>query len=107
MATKTLTRWLRVGGVPHQALPLLRFFAYKIRAREKVRKGEGEPAQRYGTRAGSAIPAVRFNRMSAQTFNVVVYGEYTDSCKLPSASITRNCNYQNRATAAHPEKFND
>ena len=49
--------------------------------------------QRYGTRAGSAIPAVRFNCMSAQTFNVVVYGEYTDSCKLPSASITRNCNY--------------
>ena len=49
--------------------------------------------QRYGTRAGSFIPAVRFYRMSAQTFNVVVYGEYTDSCKLPSASITRNCNY--------------
>ena len=43
MATKTLARWPRVGGVPYQALPLLRFFAYKIRAREKVRKGEGEP----------------------------------------------------------------
>ena len=51
------------------------------------------PSQRYGTRAGSAIPAVRFNCMSAQTFNVVVYGQYTDSCKLPSASITKNCNY--------------
>ena len=37
MATKTLAMWPRVGGVP------LRFFAYKIRAREKVRKGEGEP----------------------------------------------------------------
>ena len=32
-----------MGEVPYQALPLLRFFAYKIRAREKVRKGEGEP----------------------------------------------------------------
>ena len=32
-----------MGEVSYQALPLLRFFAYKIRAREKVRKGEGEP----------------------------------------------------------------
>ena len=32
-----------MGEVPYQALPLLRFFAYKIRALEKVRKGEGEP----------------------------------------------------------------
>ena len=32
-----------MGEVPYQALPLLRFFAYKIHAREKVRKGEGEP----------------------------------------------------------------
>ena len=43
MATKTLARWPRVGGVSYQALPLLRFFTYKIRTREKVRKGEGEP----------------------------------------------------------------
>ena len=33
----------RVGEVPYHALPLLRFFAYKIRAREKMRKGEGGP----------------------------------------------------------------
>ena len=32
----------RVGGVPYQALPLLRFFTYKIHMCEKVRKGEGE-----------------------------------------------------------------
>ena len=38
--TMECTTWPRVGGV---ALPLLRFFAYKIRAHEKVRKGEGEP----------------------------------------------------------------
>ena len=38
---KTTARWPRVGEVPYQAL---RFFAYKIRAREKVRKGEGELA---------------------------------------------------------------
>ena len=43
MATKTLAGWPRVGEVPYQALPLLRFFAYKVRAREKMRKGEGEP----------------------------------------------------------------
>ena len=43
MAAKAMARWPRVGGVPCKALPLLRFFAYKIRAREKVRKGEGEP----------------------------------------------------------------
>ena len=43
---KTTTRWPLVGEVPYQALPLLRFFAYKIRAREKVRKGEGEPGTR-------------------------------------------------------------
>ena len=43
MAIKTLARWPRVGRVPYQALPLLRIFTYKIRAREKVRKGEGEP----------------------------------------------------------------
>ena len=36
-------RWPRMGGVPYQALTLLRFFAYNIRACEKVRKGEGEP----------------------------------------------------------------
>ena len=39
-----------MGEVPYQVLPrphpLLRFFAYKIRAREKVRKGEGEPGKR-------------------------------------------------------------
>ena len=41
---KTMARWPRVGGIPYQALPLLRFFAYKIHTREKVqRKGEGEP----------------------------------------------------------------
>ena len=34
------------GGVPYQALPLLRIFAYEIRARKKVRKGEGEPGGR-------------------------------------------------------------
>ena len=34
------------GGGPYQALPLLRFFAYEIRARKKVRKGEGEPGGR-------------------------------------------------------------
>ena len=39
----TKARWPRVGGVPYQALPLLRLFTYKIHAREKVRKGEGEP----------------------------------------------------------------
>ena len=45
VATKTMARWPRVGRVPYQALPipLLRYFAYKFRAREKVRKGEGEP----------------------------------------------------------------
>ena len=32
-----------MGTVPYQALPLLRFFACKFHAREKVRKGEGEP----------------------------------------------------------------
>ena len=32
-----------MGKVQYQALPLLQFFAYKIRSREKVRKGEGEP----------------------------------------------------------------
>ena len=46
MATKTLARWPRVGEVLYQALPFLRFFAYKIRTREKVRKGEGEPGGR-------------------------------------------------------------
>ena len=35
-----------MGGVQYQALPLLRFFTYKICAREKVRKGEGEPGMR-------------------------------------------------------------
>ena len=43
MATKTLARWPWVGEVPYQALPHLRFFAYKIRVHEKVKKGEGEP----------------------------------------------------------------
>ena len=32
-----------MGGVPYQALPLVRFFAYNIHVREKVSKGEGEP----------------------------------------------------------------
>ena len=36
-------RWPWVGAVPCQALPLLRFFVCTIRARKKVRKGEGEP----------------------------------------------------------------
>ena len=54
MATKTLARWPRVGEVPYQALPLLRFFAYKIRTREKVRKREGEP----GDEAKSIVPCV-------------------------------------------------
>ena len=43
MTTKNMARWPRVGRVPYQALPLLRFFAYKIHVREKVRKREGEP----------------------------------------------------------------
>ena len=44
-------RWPRVGAVPYQALPLLRFFACNIRARKKVRKGEGEP----GNEASTAV----------------------------------------------------
>ena len=61
MATKTLARWPRVGGVPYQALPLLRFFAYKIRAREKMRKGEGEPGDEASLKAhlyGSNLSAL-------------------------------------------------
>ena len=58
MATKTLTRWPRVGGVPYQALPLLRFFAYKIRAREKVRKGEGEPGDEASKQLGKQFHCV-------------------------------------------------
>ena len=46
-----------------------------------------------GTRTGSAIPAVRFNCIRTQTFNVVVYGEYTENCKLPFASTNRKCHY--------------
>ena len=42
-----------MGEVPYQALPLLRFFD-KIRAREKVRKGEGEP----GDEAMYTVPVV-------------------------------------------------
>ena len=34
-------RWPRVGAVPYQALPLLRFFACKYSRAKKVRKGEG------------------------------------------------------------------
>ena len=41
MATKTLARWPRVGK-------------YKIRAREKVRKGEGEPGDEA---SGDLLPA--------------------------------------------------
>ena len=33
----------QVAEVPYQALHLLQFFTYKIRAHKKVRKGEGEP----------------------------------------------------------------
>ena len=40
-----------MGKVLYQALPLLRFFVYKIRACEKVRKGDGEP----GDEASSAL----------------------------------------------------
>ena len=40
---KTMARWPQMGEVLYQALPLLRFFVYKIRTHEKVRKGEGEP----------------------------------------------------------------
>ena len=36
-------RWPRVGAVPYQALPLLRFFTCNIHVWKKVRKGEGEP----------------------------------------------------------------
>ena len=43
VATKTLARWPQVGGVPYQSLPLLLFFAHKMRVHEKVRNGEGEP----------------------------------------------------------------
>ena len=49
---KTMARWPQVGEVPYQALPLLRFFAYKIRAREKVRKREGEPGDEASTVLG-------------------------------------------------------
>ena len=40
-----------------------------------------------GTRTRSAIPAVRFNCIRAQTFNVVVYGEYTENCRLPFSHL--------------------
>ena len=43
---KTMARWPRVGEVPYQALPLLRFFMCKICVCEKVRKGEGEPGDK-------------------------------------------------------------
>ena len=46
VATKSLVRWPQVGGIPYQALPLLRLFTYKIRAHEKMRKGEGEPGDK-------------------------------------------------------------
>ena len=36
-------KWPWMGGLPYQALLLLQFFMYNIRAREKIRKGEGEP----------------------------------------------------------------
>ena len=42
VATKTLARWPQVGGVPYQALPLLRFFRVQNSRTRKVRKGEGE-----------------------------------------------------------------
>ena len=55
VATKTLARWPRVGGVPYQAL-LLRFLAYKIHARKKkVRKGEGGPRDEARRSAGVKI----------------------------------------------------
>ena len=56
MATKTLAGWPRVGEVHYQALPLLRFFAYKVRAREKVRKGEGEGDVAMSCYSASIVP---------------------------------------------------
>ena len=41
-------RWPRVGAVPYQALPLLRFFACKYSRAKKVRKGEGSLGTRLG-----------------------------------------------------------
>ena len=69
MATKTLARWQRVGKVPYQALPLLRFFAYKIRAREKVRKGEGEP----GDEARKDLPFGMYGYSRVVMFKEKVY----------------------------------
>jgi hypothetical protein len=52
-----LSAWPRVGAVPYQALPLLRFFAYNICARKekKVRKGEGEPGNEASLCLGTVI----------------------------------------------------
>ena len=52
-------RWPRVGAVPYQTLPLLRFFAYNIRARKKSEKGEGEPGnEAIGTGGGGVLVAL-------------------------------------------------
>ena len=59
-------RWPRVGAVPYQALPLLRFFTCNIRLRKNARKGEGEP----GNEASREVHV-----MLAQ-FNKVTYGKY-------------------------------
>ena len=63
---------------------------YLLGEREVRGRGERERGQWYGTRAGRAV---RFNCIRAQTFNIVVYGEYTENCKLPFTSTNRNCNY--------------
>ena len=56
-----------MGEVPYQALPRLRFFAYKIRAREKVRKGEGEP----GDEASSCLLEKEFDKIEKNSLGCI------------------------------------
>ena len=74
-----------MGGVPYQALLLLRYFAYKIRAREQMRKGEGEP----GDEARFALARVEFIKGTSNSSRDIGFSHR--NLRRPFPRLSRSC----------------